>query len=122
MTQTQNKQEAILTINTDGTAINDYLKKRLDKITENLLQLAPDILRLDVYLTESAGTTRPVRKVSARLALPGINFHATDSGFQWKLLFKHVELRLSRSIEKRKELMRKESKKSIVLPQLDPAA
>lgn len=120
MTSTQNNIETILKVNTDGTIMNDYLKIKLEKMVKDLMKVAPDIISLDIYLTESPGDRRPVRKVSVRLTLPRIKFHASDSGYQWKLLLKHVELRLKRSIDKRAELLRKQEKGNLVLAQLDP--
>ena len=120
MTHQQNDIETILRINVDGTTMNDYLKIKLDKMMKDLLKVAPDIISLDIFLTELPGDWRPARKVSARLTLPSIKFHASDSGYQWKLLLKHVELRLKRSIDKRKELLRKQEKGNLVSVQLDP--
>ncbi len=116
MTHSENNIETILKVNTDGTALNDYLKIKLDKMTKDLLKVAPDIISLDIYLTELPNEGRPARKVNARLTLPRIKFHASDSGFQWKLLLKHVELRLKHSIDKRKELLRKQEKGNLAIP------
>lgn len=100
-------QNVPIHIHTNGTILNDYLVEKVTKLVDAILELADDTIKIDVRLSEYAGQLKSPRSVSVLVALSGVELNAADSGRQWKMLLKHVEKRITRQIEKRKDLIKR---------------
>ncbi len=107
MTHTQIIQNVPIYIHTNGTEMNNYLSEKANRMGIAITELTDEIVKIDLRLTESPEQVTSPRKLSVLVTLNGAELTASDSGKQWKMLFKHVEKRITRQIAKRKELVQR---------------
>ena len=104
--QNQTLSAEQLNIQTVDLHLNDYLHRKLKKMTGRLRKLLPDINWMDIYLKENQDPEKP-RTMVIRFGIPGPDLVATESGTKWKLIFKNAEKKLARQIEKKKAMWRR---------------
>jgi ribosome-associated translation inhibitor RaiA len=107
MTHTQIIQNVPIYIHTHGTEMNNYLSEKANRMGIAITELTDEIVKIDLRLTESPEQVTSPRKLAVLVTLNGAELTASDSGKQWKMLFKHVEKRITRQIAKRKELVQR---------------
>lgn len=96
-------------IDTHYNSINAYFERKLSRMVTTLKDLTDEIVKIEVQFTESVDKPVSPRTVAITVHLVDLEIKASDSGKQWKLLIKHVQERLKRQVEKRKELLKRRS-------------
>lgn len=109
MTLTEIMDGIAVEIHLEGTALNDYLRKKILASVKGLKTITDDIIKINLHLTQSAGDLKSPRTVTAVVDVPDLTFTASDSGTHWKMLIPHVEKRIARRLQKRNELLRKQA-------------
>ena len=107
MIDTQFIQNTPVYIHTNGTKMNDYLSEKANRMVNAIRELTDEIVKIDLRLTEASEQVTSPRTLSVVVTLNGTELTASDSGKQWKMLFKHVEKRITRQLAKRKELVQR---------------
>jgi hypothetical protein len=87
--------------------MNEYLKRKINRMVSGLRGLKPDVNRIDVRMEELAGPSISPRTFFVNVRLAGAEIIAKDSGKHWKTLIKHVGQRLNRQLKKRSSLKRR---------------
>lgn len=109
MTHTHIVENTPMTIQLQGLKMNEYLNRQLLGIVPTLKELTDEIGSIDAVLAESVHESISPRTLTVTVTHAGLQLTAKDSGKQWKFLIKHVQERLKRHIEQRKELLKRQS-------------